>query len=225
MDTGPGGAPIPHSSHWGAFSVLRRGDGIHIEPHPRDPDPAPLLGKMPASLTHRVRIATPMARRGWLEGGPGPDRRRGRDEWVPLSWPGRSVFPATVTLERSDIGASANDPLMVAMQPVSAPYGQSRDDHAIFSDLPRRGPQRGDDPSDFHAFWARGELTLPTLPWTGGIVRAFRRDPDRQKLPAPTGLDAETSKLAQACTGQLTVVQVERYDSALPRIRAFDPPA
>jgi biotin/methionine sulfoxide reductase len=36
--------------------------------------------------------------------------------------------------------------------------------------------------------------------------------------------DAPTSKLAQACTGQLTLVEVERYDGVLPPIRAFDPP-
>ena len=27
-----------------------------------------------------------MIRRGWLERGPGPDRRRGSDEFVPVSW-------------------------------------------------------------------------------------------------------------------------------------------
>ena len=31
---------------------------------------------------------------------------------------------------------------------------------------------------DFDEFWEAGELVLPTLPWDGGIVRAFRRDPD-----------------------------------------------
>jgi biotin/methionine sulfoxide reductase len=86
MDIGSAGALTPHSSHWGAFSVLRQDDGIRIVPHPRDPDPASLLGNIPASLNHRARIATPMARRGWLEHGPGPDRRRGREAFVPLSW-------------------------------------------------------------------------------------------------------------------------------------------
>ncbi len=87
MDIDPAGSPIPHSSHWGAFSVLRRNDGIQIVPHPRDPDPASLLGNLPSALTHRARIATPMVRRGWLERGPGPDRQRGREDFVAVSWP------------------------------------------------------------------------------------------------------------------------------------------
>ncbi len=80
-------AGLPHSSHWGAFSVRVRDREIEITPHPRDPDPSPLLGNIPASVTHRARIAEPMARRGWIERGPGPDSRRGRDEFVKLSWP------------------------------------------------------------------------------------------------------------------------------------------
>jgi biotin/methionine sulfoxide reductase len=77
---------LPHSSHWGAFSVLLREEGIEIVPHPRDADPSALLGNVPASVSHPARIARPMVRRGWLEHGPGPDHRRGRDEFVPVSW-------------------------------------------------------------------------------------------------------------------------------------------
>ena len=47
--------------------------------------------------------------------------------------------------------------------------------------------KQGYDPPDFDGFWAEGELTLPTLPWDGGIVREFRHDPDKRKLPTPTG--------------------------------------
>jgi biotin/methionine sulfoxide reductase len=78
---------IPHSSHWGAFSVLRRDDGIEVLPHPRDSDPSPLLGNIPDSVAHRARITRPMVRRGWLERGLGSDRHRGRDEFVPVDWP------------------------------------------------------------------------------------------------------------------------------------------
>jgi biotin/methionine sulfoxide reductase len=78
---------VPHSSHWGAFSVLARDREIDIVPHPGDADPSALLGNIPAAVAHKARIAQPMARRGWLERGPGSDPRRGADEFVPLSWP------------------------------------------------------------------------------------------------------------------------------------------
>ncbi len=59
-----------------------------VAPHPADPDPNPLIDNFPAALHHRARVTTPMVRRGWLERGPGPDTRRGRDEYVALSWDG-----------------------------------------------------------------------------------------------------------------------------------------
>ena len=36
--------------------------------------------------------------------------------------------------------------------------------------------------------------------------------------------DAGTSRLAQGCTGQLTLVEIERFSGPLPPITAFDPP-
>jgi biotin/methionine sulfoxide reductase len=36
--------------------------------------------------------------------------------------------------------------------------------------------------------------------------------------------DVGTSKLAQGCTGQLALVQVEKWAGDLPPIRAYDPP-
>src|SRR5438128_9943592 len=77
----------PHSSHWGAFSVLVRDQAVEVVPHPRDAAPSRLLGNIPAAVSHPARIARPMIRRGWLERGPAPDERRGRDEFVAVSWP------------------------------------------------------------------------------------------------------------------------------------------
>jgi biotin/methionine sulfoxide reductase len=91
--------PLPHSSHWGAFSVLVRDGGVEIVPHPRDPNPSPLLGNIPASVSHRARVAQPMVRRGWLEGGPGADRGRGRDCFVPVDWP-RALDLVAAELQR-----------------------------------------------------------------------------------------------------------------------------
>ena len=76
----------PHSSHWGVFSAGWQGDRLVVRPHPGDPDPSPLLQNFPDALRHKARIARPMVRRGWLERGPGPDDRRGRDEFVAMPW-------------------------------------------------------------------------------------------------------------------------------------------
>src|SRR4051812_191818 len=75
-----------HSSHWGAFKGEWQGDTLVITPHPRDPDPNPIIQNFPSALRHKVRVDRPHVRRGWLEHGPGKDDRRGRDEFVPMEW-------------------------------------------------------------------------------------------------------------------------------------------
>ena len=124
------------------------------------------------------------------------------------------VLPCTMTLEREDIGAAPTDPLMVAMHRIAEPTGLARDDYDIFADLADRLDRReaftegrdtrewlhhlyektraalqarGDEAPDFDTFWARGELRLPQRPDDGGILRAFRDDPDGQPLPTPSG--------------------------------------
>ena len=66
--------------------MLARGRDIEVVPHPDDPEPSALLANIPAALSHPARIARPMVRRAWLERGPAPDDRRGRDEFVAVSW-------------------------------------------------------------------------------------------------------------------------------------------
>ena len=124
------------------------------------------------------------------------------------------VLPCTMTLEREDIGSSATDPLMIAMHKLAEPYGEARDDYAIFTALARRlgkeeafteGRSAGDwlrhlyapvqqalaaqglPAPDFDEFWRQGELQLPSAPDDGGMLRAFRDDPDGCKLPTPSG--------------------------------------
>jgi len=124
------------------------------------------------------------------------------------------VLPCTMTLEREDIGTTPTDPLMVAMHRISEPHGLARDDYDIFCDLARRlggleafsegrntrqwlahlyertrsGLEAlGLDAPDFETFWERGEITLPQKADDGGILRAFRNDPEGARLATPSG--------------------------------------
>ncbi|MBO0889683.1 MAG: molybdopterin-dependent oxidoreductase [Acidothermales bacterium] len=75
-----------HSSHFGAFTAAPGDDGLEVRPYAGDADPSPLLGNLDVAATGRARVDRPYVRRGWLEDGPGPDPRRGRDEFVPMDW-------------------------------------------------------------------------------------------------------------------------------------------
>jgi biotin/methionine sulfoxide reductase len=124
------------------------------------------------------------------------------------------ILPASMTLEREDIGATPTDPLLVAMHQLAEPYGEARDDYAIFAALAERlgtgeaftegrsardwlrrlyAPTQtalaanGLPAPDFETVWRQGELVLPQAPDDGGILRAFREDPDGSKLPTPSG--------------------------------------
>jgi biotin/methionine sulfoxide reductase len=124
------------------------------------------------------------------------------------------VLPCTMTLEREDIGATPTDQLMIAMQRLAKPFAQARDDYDIFTDLAERLGKREAftegrttkdwlrhiyattqkalaaknlPAPDFDSFWRDGELELPAAPEDGGILRAFRDDPEGKPLPTPSG--------------------------------------
>ncbi|MEY2405074.1 MAG: biotin/methionine sulfoxide reductase [Acidimicrobiaceae bacterium] len=78
---------LPHLSHWGAFRVtVDDGAVVSVEGHPDDPSPSPLLANFVDGVHHKARVTRPAVRKGWLENGPGPDGRRGADEFVEVEW-------------------------------------------------------------------------------------------------------------------------------------------
>lgn len=86
IDASTGASMRPHSAHWGAFSAAWDGHALTVQPHPDDPDPNPIIDNLIDALRHPVRVARPAVRKGWLEQGPGPDARRGQDEYVEMEW-------------------------------------------------------------------------------------------------------------------------------------------
>lgn len=98
----------PHTSHWGVFSARMRGGDLELRPFPGDPDPNGILWNFPGALRHPARIARPMIRKGWLENGPGPDDRRGCDDFVPVSWDkALDLLGAELARIRDGFGAQA----------------------------------------------------------------------------------------------------------------------
>jgi len=79
---------VPHLSHWGAFqATVSDGRLVAVEPHPHDPAPTKLLDNVLDGIQHEARVRRPAIRKGWLDRGPGPDPRRGADEFVEVDWP------------------------------------------------------------------------------------------------------------------------------------------
>ncbi|MGH6859539.1 MAG: molybdopterin-dependent oxidoreductase, partial [Phyllobacterium sp.] len=134
--------------------------------------------------------------------------------WTPMARSADIVLPATMSLEREDIGAAATDPRLIAMRKLAPAAGQARDDYDIFSELSRHmgthdvftegrdahawmahlyEPTRralidhGWDAPDFETFWERGEVGLPSAPDDGGLLRSFRNHPKTMPLPTPSG--------------------------------------
>jgi len=131
--------------------------------------------------------------------------------WTPSARHADIVLPATVTLERDDIGASRTDPFLTAMKASSAPYEQARDDFIVFSELAEilgagkaytegrdagewlrhlyeswRAALPGRDPPDFDGFWGAGRLDVPTPP-PSALLGDFRTDPAAHPLATPSG--------------------------------------
>jgi biotin/methionine sulfoxide reductase len=69
-----------------------------------------------------------------------------------------------------------------------------------------------------------GVVQLPTGAWYDPV------DPEEETPlcvhgnPNVLTRDIGTSALSQGCTGQMTTVEVERFDGNLPPIQAYDPP-
>jgi biotin/methionine sulfoxide reductase len=78
---------VPNHSHWGAFlAEVKNGRFVGVRPFPRDFDPSPLIGAMPAAIHSATRIAQPMVREGFIARGRGSGEGRGRERFVPVSW-------------------------------------------------------------------------------------------------------------------------------------------
>jgi biotin/methionine sulfoxide reductase len=141
--------------------------------------------------------------------------------WTPPAKFADIVLPATTTMERNDIQASALSRYYVAMHKVIEPVGASRNDYDIFADLAERlgfrqdftegrdemgwlshmyeqaraaAHKAGYDIPPFDEFWAEGICEFPVLQKPEPVLAEFRADPVAHALKTPSGRIEITSE-------------------------------
>ncbi|MCX8570508.1 MULTISPECIES: molybdopterin guanine dinucleotide-containing S/N-oxide reductase [Hyphomicrobiales] len=134
--------------------------------------------------------------------------------WTPTAKRADIVLPATISLERNDIGSSTLEAYFVAMKQAVPPAGEARDDYAIFAELAERlgcgyifsegldadgwlprlyeecrdiNRQRGLDLPDFDTFWQDGLIDLTPLDKPVNMLGDFVADPEKKPLGTPSG--------------------------------------
>ncbi|MGO4682152.1 molybdopterin-dependent oxidoreductase [Hyphomicrobium sp. 2TAF46] len=134
--------------------------------------------------------------------------------WTPVARHADIVLPATISLERDDIGFATREGYLIAMRRAVAPYGDARDDFAIFSGLARRlgleadyteglevsgwlrrlyeknrlqVAEAGIELPDFNDFWETGFIDYSRHDRPHVMHADFRRDPVSCPLPTPSG--------------------------------------
>ena len=134
--------------------------------------------------------------------------------WTPMARHADVVLPASMTLERNDIGGSPNDACLIAMRQAVAPWGQARSDFAIFAELAaalgvgerfaegrdemawlrhlydgwrQRIADDGGAAPPFDEFWDAGFLDVPGADDDLVLFKQFRADPERTPLATPSG--------------------------------------
>ncbi len=106
----------PFSTHWGTyFAEVEGGRVVGVKDYAGDPDPAVIGPGIVEAVHHRVRIAEPVVRKGYLENGPGSDRSgRGREPFVAVSWEEASALAAAGSIacgKHTAIAPSSADPM------------------------------------------------------------------------------------------------------------------
>ncbi|MEE3098335.1 MAG: molybdopterin-dependent oxidoreductase [Pseudomonadota bacterium] len=134
--------------------------------------------------------------------------------WTPTARHADIVFPATIPLERDDIGGTSRDGYILSMERAVPPHGEARDDFAIYSALADRLGAgelfhegldaqgwlrrlfdeicselswRGVNPPDFDEFRAQGWFRLPEPAERHDLMADFRADPVGKPLRTPSG--------------------------------------
>jgi biotin/methionine sulfoxide reductase len=134
--------------------------------------------------------------------------------WTPTARAADIVLPATIALERNDIGFATREGFYIAMKQALAPQGEARSDHAIFAALAARlgvgqaftegrdemgwlrhiyeanrvqVAAQGVTLPEFDRFWEQGLIDLAPQDAPHVMHGDFRADPEAHPLKTPSG--------------------------------------
>lgn len=134
--------------------------------------------------------------------------------WTPTAKRADIVLPATMALERNDIGSATLEGHLIAMRKAMPAFAESRDDFAIFAGLAERlgvkdafdegldemgwlrrmyeeaigkAAYAGVAMPDFDSFWRQGVVSLAEFDKPVSMLGAFRDDPAANRLNTPSG--------------------------------------
>jgi len=148
------------------------------------------------------------------------------------------VLPATMTVERDDLGVGGRDSTLFAMPQLAGPHVRAPSPVQVTQPLARGPAARGiADGSCVRIFNDRGSclagVTL-TQDVRLGVVQLSTGawyDPDpadpsfcRHGNPNVLTADRPSSALSQGTTGQLAMVGIEPYDAVPPDVSVHRPP-
>jgi biotin/methionine sulfoxide reductase len=134
--------------------------------------------------------------------------------------------PATRLHSQLDMGATSQDSKVQGREPVRINPADAAGRRVADGDVVRLFNDRG---SCLAGAVVSGDVRPGCIQMSTGAWYDPEDPEDPHAMcvhgnPNAVTRDAGTSRLAQACTGQLCLVELERYEGEPPAVRAFEPP-
>ena len=161
--------------------------------------------------------------------------------WTSMARHADIVLPATIPMEREDLGAGRRDTHLIAMHRAVTAPGEALDDHEIFRRIAEHmgvgdaftegrtarewlvhlyenwRTKVGDAVPPFDQFWAQGGIELPFAAEHRTMFERFRGDPEQFRLKTPSGRIELASEVIAGfgyddCPGHPTWIEPDHGD-------------
>ena len=225
------GIELPSFDEFWSRDILEypwpRAERVLLSAFRNDPQKAPL-----ATPSGRIELFSSVVHGFGYEEAPGHPFWRAPDEW--LGAPRQRAFPlhllsnqpATRLHSQYDHGKVSRDSKIAGREPIVINPKDAIERGLSAGDVVRVFNDRGsllagvviDDGI------RPGVVLMSTGAWYDPLEPGVIGSLDKHGNPNVLTSDVRTSRIAQGCAAQTTLVQIERWHGAVPAITAFDPP-